>query len=52
MSRTSVIFGALVIGFIVFITTKGELPKYLALFTGKGATPVSPVSGGMIGGSA
>jgi hypothetical protein len=32
MSQNSVIFAALVIGFIVYITIKGELPAYVALF--------------------
>jgi hypothetical protein len=31
MNQTSVIAAALVIGFIVFITTRGELPAYLAV---------------------
>jgi hypothetical protein len=31
MDQTSIIAAALIIGFIVFITTKGELPKYLAV---------------------
>lgn len=31
MNQTGVIMAALVIGFIVFITTKGELIKYLAV---------------------
>ena len=31
MSQTSIIAGVLVLGFIVFITTKGELPMYLAV---------------------
>ncbi len=31
MSQTSIIAGVLVLGFIVFITTKGELPTYLAV---------------------
>jgi hypothetical protein len=34
MNQTSVIFGALLIGFIVFITMRGELSKYGALFFG------------------
>lgn len=29
MNQSSSIFGALVIGFIVFITVRGELAKYL-----------------------
>jgi hypothetical protein len=31
MSQSSIIAGALLIGFIVFITIKGELPKYRAV---------------------
>lgn len=30
MSQTSIIAAALIVGFIVFVTTRGELPKYLA----------------------
>ena len=37
MSQTSLIAAGLVIGFIVFITIKGELPAYIAVFTGAGA---------------
>lgn len=29
VSQTSIIAGVLIAGFIVFITTRGELPKYL-----------------------
>lgn len=29
MSQTSVIAGMLVIGFIVYVTMKGEIPKYM-----------------------
>lgn len=31
MDETSIIAAALIIGFVVYITTKGELPKYLAV---------------------
>jgi len=31
MNQTSIIAAALIVGFIVFITTRGELPKYLAV---------------------
>ena len=31
MSQTSIIAGVLILGFIVFITIKGELPTYLAV---------------------
>jgi len=31
MNQTSVMAAALLIGFIVFITMRGELPKYLAV---------------------
>lgn len=34
MSQTSVIFGALLIAFIVFITLRGELGTYIALGLG------------------
>lgn len=29
MNQTGIIFGCLVIGFIVFVTMRGELPDYL-----------------------
>jgi hypothetical protein len=29
MPQTSVIFAALLVGFIVFITVRGELPEYM-----------------------
>ena len=32
MSRTSIIFGALVIGYLVFATLQGHLPGYLYVF--------------------
>lgn len=31
MDQASIIAAALIIGFVVFITTRGELPKYLAI---------------------
>jgi hypothetical protein len=31
MDQTSIIAAALIVGFIVFITMRGELPKYLAV---------------------
>lgn len=34
MSQTGVIFGSLFIAFIVFITVRGELKQYGALFWG------------------
>lgn len=37
MSFTDYVIGALLIAFFVFITSKGELPKYLALFRGETA---------------
>lgn len=57
MSQTSVIFGALVIGFIVYITTKGRLPAYVATLwatapsstnAGAGGTPVSSMDTGQL----
>lgn len=32
MQQSSVIAAALIIGFIVFVTARGELPKYLQVF--------------------
>lgn len=29
MSQTSIVFGALFIGWLVFVTMRGELPAYL-----------------------
>ena len=37
MSQTSTIAAGLVIGFIVFITIKGELASYVAVFDGSAA---------------
>lgn len=34
MSQSSVIFGALFIGFIVFVVMKGEISAYAKVFTG------------------
>jgi len=35
MSQTSIIFGALFLGFIVFITVRGEVSQYRGLIFGK-----------------
>jgi hypothetical protein len=54
MSQTSIIAAALVVAFVVFVTVRGELPKYLAVFTGTapaGGTTGTGGSGGS-GGSA
>lgn len=34
MQQSNVIFGAILIAFIVFITVRGELPAYLSLLRG------------------
>lgn len=34
MQQSNVIFGALLAAFIVYITTKGELPTYISLLRG------------------
>jgi len=31
MNQTSVIAAALIVGFVIFVTMRGELPKYLAV---------------------
>lgn len=38
--QSAVIFGALFLAFVIFITARGELPTYLAILTGRG-TPDS-----------
>jgi hypothetical protein len=32
MSQTSIIFAALVLAFLIFITMRGELPAYISVF--------------------
>jgi hypothetical protein len=44
VSQTSIIAAGLVIGFIVFITIKAELPKYIAVFNGT-APKLAPAAG-------
>lgn len=39
--QTSTIAFALIVGFIVFITVRGELPKYLGVLTGSGGSTSS-----------
>jgi hypothetical protein len=41
MSQQSAIFAAMLIGFVVYITMRGRLPAYVALFWTKAATPIS-----------
>ena len=31
MSQSTILFGALIFGFFVFVTVKGELPRYRAV---------------------
>lgn len=33
MNQTNIIVGAIMVGFFVFVTVKGELPDYLAIYT-------------------
>lgn len=42
MSQTGRIFGALLVGFLVYVTLLGHLPQYFALLWKKGAAPVDP----------
>jgi hypothetical protein len=39
MTQSNIIAGALVGGFIVFITVRGELPDYIGLFSAQRGTP-------------
>ena len=43
MSQSSIIAAALVIAFLVFVTVRGELPAYFAIFTGTAPTSTPPV---------
>lgn len=43
--QTSTIAFALIVGFVVFITVRGELPKYIGVLTGS-STTTSPASTG------
>lgn len=31
MSQSTIVFGSLIFAFLVFITVRGELPKYMAV---------------------
>jgi hypothetical protein len=44
MSQSSIIFGALFVGFLVYITMKGELQAYAAVFKGTASTGNSVTS--------
>ncbi len=37
MSQSNLIFGILLFAFIVYITSRGQLPDYISLFTSKGS---------------
>jgi hypothetical protein len=43
MSQTSIIFGALLVGFIVYVTAKGQLPAYFAVL-GLGTSTTPPAT--------
>lgn len=47
MDQSSVIFGALIIGFVVFVTMRGELPKYFAVFIGGSSSSGPPGLGSL-----
>lgn len=51
MGNSSLIVGALVIGFVFYVTAKGELPTYISIFLGQ-VTPGPPITGPSSGGSA
>lgn len=38
MRQSTIIFGTLLASFVIYITLRGQLPDYLALFTGAPAT--------------
>lgn len=49
MSQTSVIFAGLLIGFVVYVTLKGELPAYAAILWGSAPTSAVPASAPLAG---
>lgn len=42
--QTSTIAFALIVGFVVFVTVRGELPKYIGVLTGSGSASTSTPS--------
>jgi hypothetical protein len=44
LSQTSIIFGALFVGWVVYITLKGELPAYAAILLGANGSTSSATS--------
>lgn len=48
LSQTSIIAASLILAYIVFITVRGELPAFLAVFTGDAV--VGTASAGTTGG--
>ncbi len=44
MQQSNVIFGALLIAFIVFITLRGELPTYITILRGGNVSPSQATS--------
>ena len=46
MQQSSILFFFLFAGFMIYITAKGELPLYLAVFTGKTAAGTPTRTGG------
>lgn len=52
MRQSSIIFGALFVAFIVFVTVRGELPAYIAALLPRssgGAGSAAPSGGGLLG---
>lgn len=57
MRQSTLIFGALIFAFVIYITMRGQLPAYVDLFrkSSGASAPVTPpaaasVTGGVIGG--
>lgn len=42
MKQSNVIFGTLLLAFVIYITLRGQLPAYLSLFSGEGSSSASP----------
>jgi hypothetical protein len=46
-SQTAFVFGVVGFVFLLFVIMRGQLPKWVGLFTGKGSAATSPTTGAL-----
>jgi len=46
MRQSNIIFGTLLLAFVIYITLRGQLPEYIALFTGASTQSATPTTNG------